>query len=306
MKATYFETIITPNDFLEIFSSFILDYTNEAIEFATIQDNFQFNSFNLNLDSVNTESIIIRTQESPNEVINNLKDFALTLSERLDKQIGFLYHTRELENKDWIESYKSSITPLEIGEFYIRPSWCPNKENKKNIIIDPALAFGSGHHASTFMCIELLQTIDLKNKNLGDIGCGSGILGIISCILGANVVACDVDELAIEETKKNFALNNLEAKNIFLGSINSNKESGLESSFLDSSLDVICANIIADVIIYLKNDFKRVLKQNGILILSGIVEEKLPLVLDIFSDFTLLESKRKDEWVALKLQKTEI
>lgn len=304
MKATYFETIITPNDFLDTFSSFILDSTNEAIEFATIKDNFQFNSFNLesNLDSTN-ESIIIRTQFAPDEIIENIKNFSLVLTKRLNKQIGFLYYVRELENKDWIESYKNSITPLEIGEFYIRPSWCSSKENKKNIIIDPALAFGSGHHASTFMCIELLQTINLKNQNLADIGCGSGILGIVSSILGANVVACDVDELAVEETKKNFLLNDLEAKNIFLGSINSSKESSQEPIFLDSSLDVICANIIADIIIYLKNDFKRVLKQNGILIISGIIEEKLPLVLDVFSDFTLLESKRKDEWVALKLQK---
>lgn len=287
--------------------------------------------------------------EDPAPFIKSLESFSLTLSHRLEKPIGFAYICEMKHNQDWIEQYKASITPLICAPFYIRPSWCaPSvqadmqatgaqanlqdsseaesafaKTPLQDIIIDPALAFGSGHHASTFSCIELLREMDLSGKACLDVGCGSGILSIIMAKLGGVVDACDVDALAVQESIKNAALNNVSLRRIWEGSlhnipkssdaldssdakssakIDSSPESSKQDSNRQDSVryDIICANIIADVLAYLCKDFKRALKSGGVLILSGIIEEKSAWLKEIFSDFTLLEEKHLDEWVSLK------
>ncbi len=292
--------------------------------------------------------------ENPAPFIKSLESFSLTLSHRLEKPIGFAYACEMKHNQDWIEQYKASITPLICAPFYIRPSWCaPSaldssdaestlaKTPLQDIIIDPALAFGSGHHASTFSCIELLREMDLSGKACLDVGCGSGILSIIMAKLGGVVDACDVDALAVQESIKNAALNNVRFQHIWEGSLHNIPESSdapeskrpaeSNSSKIDSSdaksstkidsrpesnntksskqnsnksnsarYDVICANIIADVLAYLCKDFRHALKSGGVLILSGIIEEKSAWLKEIFSDFTLLEEKHLDEWVSLK------
>lgn len=239
--------------------------------------------------------IIIRTQENPQGILDLIRDFAEILSARMHEDIGFGFGYQICRNQDWIEAYKRSIMPVCTGGFYIRPSWCEKstKEGLRDLVIDPALAFGSGHHASTSMCLEFLGSMDLDRKRLLDVGCGSGILGIASSMLGASVEICDTDPLAIEESHKNFALNTQSCANSWVGSIVSASE----------EYDVIVANILASILVMLRGDFYTKLKQDGILILSGILNEYKDQVLDKFKDFKIDQILEKEDWVALKLIK---
>lgn len=311
MTEFYNELYILPSALDELFADFILDYTKEAIEELPIKDipkNLYFSHF---ISSQNTTSgtsigpldqsaILVRSNLELDSLVAALKDFSILLSKRMESSIDFKYAMLKKKNEDWIEKYRQSIEPLCIGDFYIRPSWrAPLADSKfvsmanREIVINPALAFGSGHHATTSMCIEMLSKIDLSDKKLLDVGCGSGILALVARMCGAKVSLCDTDLLAIEESKKNFMNNAKEIEEIWQGSIMPSK----------GSYDVIVANILADIIKILYNDFYQATRQSSILILSGILDIYESGVLECFKGFKLIERLQKDEWVALKLIK---
>lgn len=173
-----------------------------------------------------------------------------------------------------------------------------------NIVLEPSLAFGTGHHVSTYMCIESLQSLDaqemLKNKNLLDFGCGSGILALCAHKMGANVDLCDIDENAIVESKKNFNNNNATISHIWQGGIADKiAKKGAKSGIYD----IIVANIIASVLIEQKDNIDSSLKCGGIVVLSGILDIYKDEVLARFAGFTPLAIRQKDEWICAILQK---
>ena len=175
-----------------------------------------------------------------------------------------------------------------------------------NIVLEPSLAFGTGHHSSTFMCIEAIQALDsqysLKNKKLLDFGCGSGILALCASKLGAVVDLCDIDESAIVESKKNFNNNNATISHIWQGGIaDSVAKKGAKSGIYD----IIVANIIASVLIEQKDNIDSSLKCGGIAVLSGILDIYKDEVLARFSDFMPLAIRQKDEWICAILQKNK-
>ena len=176
-----------------------------------------------------------------------------------------------------------------------------------NIILEPSLAFGTGHHASTFMCIEAIQALDsqysLKNKKLLDFGCGSGILALCASKLGAVVDLCDIDESAIVESKKNFNNNNATISHIWQGGIDKCATSANPAK--SGIYDIIVANIIASVLIEQKDNIDSSLKCGGIAVLSGILDIYKDEVLARFSDFTPLAIHQSDEWICAILQKNK-
>lgn len=329
-QQTYWEIIVHPNTLLDTFSNFLVDQTSCAIEYQELSD--QLSPFCISYEDTSWQSfydfditqakqcpqttqIILRIPSSNDthhltydpkihSLIESLQNFASTLNEYIREttqkddcpaKVDFCYHIAQKHNYDWLQIYQDSIKPIECPPFYICPSWASSSPSHlQQIIIDPALAFGSGHHASTLMCLEFLSTINLKNKNMLDVGCGSGILSIAATKLGARVYACDTDDLAIQETQKNAFNNHISLQSLWLGSIQ-------ESPDTPSHYDVIVANIVAFVVKLLHNDFKAKLKKNGILILSGILDEYKSDIIATFNDFTLSEIRQKDEWIALKL-----
>lgn len=297
MQEHYFETIIIPSDCPEVFADFIIEATGEAIE----EREFSEDALNMieNCQFVNIKTLqnsqkafVVYSLSDPNDgLIPSLSGFCFQLTERLGGCIGFAYGVKKCKNQDWITEYKKSITPIKRGKFYIRPTWEESFKGLIDIVIDPALAFGSGHHCSTSMCLEMLSGIDLNGKEFLDVGCGSGILSIAAKKLGARVDLCDTDELSILESEKNFSLNGLIPDNIWQGSIDKSQK----------TYDVIVANIIADVIVMLYPDFLYSLKPRSILILSGILKEYEQKILDRFREFECLDILEKDGWISLKL-----
>ncbi len=270
MKQTYNELQITPIGEYDLFVDFILSLTHEAIE-------------------EKDGSIIIRSEEDLENVIFGIELFAKSLSEMMGKEISVKIEQEEKPNIDWISSYQNSVQPIHVGDFYIHPSWIEAQDDKTSILIDPALAFGSGHHETTYGCLLMLQKYLKKDDIVLDVGCGSGILSIAGAKCGAKVDFCDTDELAVKSAKDNFVLNNETYQNAWVGSV----------SKREKEYDVVIANIIADVLIMLSADLTKAVKEGGLLILSGILDKYVDRVEKKYHNLQLQEKYKKDEWFTL-------
>ena len=267
MRSTYNELLITPTYAHEQFLDFIFSLGLEAVE-------------------EKDGSLIVRSEENLDLVEWGVKEYAEKLSDVFNQKIVVETIVSKKENEDWIGKYKASIQPIEVGDIYIHPSWVDAKENKTNIIIDPALAFGSGHHQSTYGCLLMLQKYLQSNDTLLDVGCGSGILGITASKLGASVDVCDTDEQAVQSAKENFSLNNVSCKNSWTGSVGKREK----------EYDVVMANIIADVLIMLAKDLIKAVKPGGLLVLSGVLDKYEERIKSKFGELELKEMYVKDEW----------
>lgn len=267
MKDYYYELIVTPKENVSIFVDILGSLTNEAIEETD-------------------KSAIARSEE-------NLSDIEVSIVE-FSKAVDIPCETtlEKKKNEDWITAYQQSVKAIEVGQFFVRPSWDEPMENKVDLIIDPALSFGSGHHETTSTCLEAISNYVIENKTVIDVGCGSGILGIAASKLGAQVDICDTDEVCIKDSEVNFSLNHTTFNNAWVGS-------ALKAS---KTYDVVIANIVADVLVFIANDLKKCLNPNGILILSGILDKHLNRVLKKFDTLTTVELIEKNEWRTVVLK----
>ena len=271
MQDKYYELTITLNeDLVDFIADFILNIYGEGVELGK-------------------GKIVVRSESD----LTFVKDALVSLSGTLNGDIAMDYTLEEKENVDWIKTYQDSVQPIEAGKFYIFPSWYEPKKDLINIKIDPALAFGSGHHATTFSCLEAISSYVDGGKSIIDVGCGSGILGLACKKLGAKVELCDTDPLSVQSCKENFALNEEHYDKLWEGSIDK----------ANDTYDVVIANIIADVLRFIAKDLKSACKTEGLLILSGILDKKEDLVLESFKELTLVKRTLKDEWVTLIYKK---
>ncbi len=204
---------------------------------------------------------------------------------------------KEVVDDNWAHEWKKYFKPLKIGErMVIKPTWEDYEIVGDELILemDPGSAFGSGTHETTSMCVEFTDKYMKQDDRVFDIGCGTGILGIAAAMLGAKEVTCvDIDELAVIATKENIALNNIADKvEVFQGDL---------TEVLKGKADVVIANIIADVIIFLSEDISHVLKEGGMFIASGIIHDKREEVLSALkkNGFTIVEVKTQGEWNAI-------
>ncbi|EAJ1911430.1 50S ribosomal protein L11 methyltransferase [Campylobacter jejuni] len=266
--------------YYELFFIVEEQYKNLFLDFA----------FDLGIEAIEEKDngIYIRSHESLEELSWALEIFAqkLTTTFNLNHKIISNLSLVEKENKDWIQEYKNGIKPILVDNVYIHTTWQEEKKNYINIKINPALAFGSGHHESTYSCVKFLQKFSKSKLRALDLGCGSGILGIIMAKFGCNVEICDTDELAIDSSLENARLNDVDFHKTWCGSID--KANGL--------YNLIVANIIADVILILEKDIKNHLEDNAILILSGILDKYSTRIKEKFQDLELIDEMQINEW----------
>jgi ribosomal protein L11 methyltransferase len=277
IKDIYYELVVKPSAHYDLLLDFLLEIYEHGLE---------------ELEG----SFILRGEEPFEEVIWAINYFKDEISNKTGTLFEIEISETQKENRDWVENFKKSIQPISIPPFYIHPSWHEPKDGAENILLDPALAFGSGHHETTSSVIEILKDLVEENQTLLDVGTGSGILSIISAKMGATVDFCDIDPLSVESARDNFAKNSLKFRDSWEGSANGT----------DKSYSLVVANIIPDVIIAISNQLKKRVEDGGKLILSGILEGKDSLVLDYFGDYKVIKRIKKNEWITLLLEKRGI
>lgn len=236
--------------------------------------------------------LIIKVYFSPEE-----KDKYLEL-ERVLKEKGFTdLLIREEDDVDWSNNWKKYYHTLEIGKkIAIKPCWeaYENKDNRVIVEIDPGMAFGTGSHETTYLCLEALEKYIKPQDKVFDIGCGSGILAIAAIKLGAESALCvDIDENCIKASKNNAKLNRVDDRMIIY------KGNLLDK--VEGKADVIISNIIAEIIAEMIPKLNSHLNEGGRFILSGIIHDKIDLIKSALEreGLELVEIKEKNEWVRI-------
>lgn len=200
---------------------------------------------------------------------------------------------------DWSEHWKQFFKPMRLGKrLVVRPTWedYATQPGDVELVIDPGQAFGTGDHPTTRLCLRLIDGMDWAGKQVADVGCGSGILGIAALKLGASsVLGTDIDPLSIEVSKRNADLNKVGGQWVV--------GDGFEP--LEGFYDVVFSNIISAVLIRLAPDAARFVQPEGIWLVSGVIESNWPDVLGAAekAGFELVEKIQEDDWLAAKFRR---
>lgn len=224
------------------------------------------------------------------------------LKERLAAEaVPFEVQSVGVDDSDWNENWKKYFHTTEIGErLAVVPSWesYENKENRVLLHIDPGAAFGTGTHATTSLCLNILEQSVTEGNRVLDIGCGSGILAIASVLLGAeSALGVDIDAQSVKTAKENAEINLISEKADFIVGDLADKVSG--------KYNIVCANIVADVIIKLLPDVGKYMTEDGILIVSGIIDIRKSDVLSAAESqgFYVASEAYRDNWCAFVLKR---
>ncbi|CAM3944961.1 50S ribosomal protein L11 methyltransferase [Lederbergia lenta] len=235
-------------------------------------------------------SFIVDTIDAIKQEITDLANFNIDIGNNR-------VTTAEVNEEDWATAWKKYYNPVKISEtFTIVPTWeeyVPSTKEELIIELDPGMAFGTGTHPTTVMCIQALERTVKKDDFVVDVGTGSGVLSIAAALLGAsNVTALDLDEVAVKSAQENVELNRL-AERITV------KKSDLLHG-LDEQADVVVANILAEVIMKLTKDAAKTVKKNGYFITSGIIQQKKLEVREaiVVAGFEVEETLVMEDWVA--------
>lgn len=211
----------------------------------------------------------------------------------------------DIKEEDWSNNWKKYFHTMEIGDtLIVKPFWEENPITDRKIFeINPGLSFGTGSHHTTRLCLEDIEKIVKPGDEVLDLGCGSGILSIVSIMYGAkNAVAVDIDPNSMDTAYDNLKRNNIQKDRyeVLIGNILSDEN--LQNKILEKKYDIVLANIVADVIIASLTLVKRAIKPEGIFITSGIIEDRINDVISALSEngFEILSEKRSADWAELK------
>ncbi len=232
------------------------------------------------------------------EIIKNIERELISLKANSPFDLGSLeVIKREIDGSLWREQWKEHFKPIHLGKVVIVPEWIPYapKNDEKVVLIGSNMAFGTGEHETTSMCVEFIAKYVKADDTVIDVGCGSGILGITASKLGAKeVVMTDIDECAVTASEQNMALNGITNGKVLLKNL-------LDDTSIKCNL-LVC-NIMAEVLIAFAPHISGNLLDNSKIILSGILTDRLERVKEAYIEagFTFIEQKVKGEWSALVL-----
>jgi ribosomal protein L11 methyltransferase len=219
---------------------------------------------------------------------------------QLNDRLGLYYRIsyKELDEQDWAHSWKAYFWPQKVGtRMVVKPTWREYEAGSDDIVIelDPGMAFGTGTHPTTALCLGMIENYLKKGDAFLDVGTGSGILMIAAAKLGAGrLCGVDKDEVAVDIAANNLELNHIDPRKFRLTTGNLGKQ-------LTDAFDIVAANIFTPVILELLKDIPRLLTPGGVFVCSGIIRENRKSVLLAMAgvDFEILETATKEEWVAI-------
>lgn len=236
--------------------------------------------------------IYIEPEQNPLEAVSFLQNrFDL---EKIPYEIG----TKNVDQEEWATAWQKYYHPMKVGKkIVICPEWeqCEISPDEVKLVLNPGMAFGTGTHETTRLCMQTLEEHITPDSTVLDIGCGSGILSITSLLLGAkHAVGVDIDELAVKVAYENAALNRIDRTQAEF-------VCGDLTDKVDGQFDVICANIVADVIIKLCETVTQFMHEGSVLLCSGIIDQREDDVLAALdgAGLKVLEIKRENGWLAI-------
>ncbi|MGG7163826.1 50S ribosomal protein L11 methyltransferase [Clostridium ihumii] len=299
-------TVVTSSEASDVVSGF---FYNTGVDGVSILDSEDvafkkknpsgWDYFDENLLKVKEGAIIkgyYKEDDKLQEYIEYIKESVEKLPEfGFDKGEGSVYVVKVNEG-DWENIWKQYYKPTKIGErIVVKPIWEPYEVKNDEIVVelDPGMAFGTGTHETTRMCMKSLEKYTKKDSTVFDIGTGSGILAISAAKLGAkHVVAVDLDPVAVDSAKKNVGYNNISNIEVLHGDL---------MEVVNGKAEIVVANIIADVIIFLVEGVKEFLNKDGYFITSGIILAKVDEVVEKFKQcgFEIVEVIRDGEWACV-------
>lgn len=237
--------------------------------------------------------VYISPEENPAEAISFLK-------ERYQAEgIAFEISTADCAMEDWINNWKKYFKPMPVGNsLLIRPTWEDhyNPGGRRVLHLEPGLAFGTGTHETTRLCMELIEDYLRPQMDVLDVGCGSGILSVAALLMGARTATgVDIDELAVKTAKENADINHVGDRFTAVA--------GNLTDKIQGKYHMVVANIVADVIIELTQNIEQFLYRDTVYILSGIIDSREQDVREALADkFEVIDSRSENGWVALAAQ----
>ncbi len=234
---------------------------------------------------------------------DNIGEAVQFLKERLTAaSIPHTIDMTDVQEDDWLNNWRKFFKPMPIGEkLLINPSWYTDTDPDGRVVmnIDPGLAFGTGKHETTRLCMEALERYVKGGEKVLDVGCGSGILGIASVLLGAqSAFGVDIDELAVRTANENAAVNRVEDKFTAIAGDLVDK--------VDGKYDIVVANIVADAIIALSASVSEFMKEDSVYIVSGIIDTRADDVKNAVGDrFEIIEENTYRGWYCFVLKRRQ-
>ena len=307
-------TVHTTTEGSELISDIFWNYTNYGVTICDVNDIIALQKDKrtfwdyMDDDLTAPQSDVLVKCFLPVDIADeNIRSINADLELLQERSAGFIplgtleTSRREIEGDDWIDVWKKHFRPIHIGgRVVVCPEWIPYEPKEGEVVIklDSNMAFGTGEHETTSMCLELLQTYLRPGDTVVDVGCGSGILGIAAVKLGAKFAyMTDIDYVAVKSATHNAERNGVADRvKIALSDLLENAEVRGE---------VMTANITADILCRLSESIPKNLKDGGTLILSGIIEPKLAQVIAAYESIGLkpVEQRKKGEWFALAMKK---
>lgn len=225
-------------------------------------------------------------------------EFSATVKRKviaLSKKYNFIFETQHIAYKNWNEEWEKNYDPIEVENFVgVRADFHqPFTHMQHELVINPKMAFGTGHHSTTFMMIKLMRDIDFKNKKVLDYGCGTGILAILAARLGAvKIFAVDIEPAAHENTLVNCERNDTPSVEVVCGTLDAVPNEGY---------DIILANINRNIILQSFPELIKRIAENGLLVVSGILNIDEEIITDEAEKFRLkkIKTEQRNNWSAI-------
>lgn len=280
----YYALEITPNLQKESFGQYS-EEKNEII-MAVLSD--------LPFDTFEETTTGVKAFMPENDWNESIEQQITALSEEFD----FSFEKTFIPYQNWNVIWESNFQPIKVDDFVgLRADFHPPTEGVTfDLVINPKMAFGTGHHETTYMVMQLMRDVDFLEKKVLDYGCGTGILAILASKLGAtDIEAVDIEEPSYENTIENCGINDVHNIKTFCGTLD---------VIPSSDFDIILANINRNVILYSLPDLKKRLNKGGILLISGFLKQDEQILLDATAKegFQHIETKQRGNWLSMKLE----
>lgn len=303
-------TVLTSSEATEAVAGFLYNCDVEGVSIEDVAD-VEFKKENLGFADFINESVLtieegamvkgyFKDSENFMNTLNYIKESVDKLGEfGFDKGEGIVTHHKVNED-DWANNWKQYYKPTKVGEnIVVKPTWEDYEEKPGEVVVelDPGMAFGTGTHETTRMCIKALEKKVKKDTTVFDIGTGSGILSIAAAKLGAkHVVGVDLDPVAVESAKKNLEFNKVNNIEILYGDL---------MEVVEGKANIVVANILADIIMFLSEGVRAFIEDEGYFIASGILNTQRDKVADKLKalDFIIEEVMEDGEWICIIAKK---